>query len=72
MRAVRLEGRVLVGLQAFLKPGGQFLLFRGAGRRGGPVGRSRRRLFWHATHMLLESDRSRLVVLRKAMVGRYS
>jgi 16S rRNA (guanine527-N7)-methyltransferase len=71
MRAVRLESRVLLGLQAFLKPGGQFMLFRG------PVGADVPSVvappfFWHATHMLLESDRSRLVVLRKAMVGSYS
>jgi 16S rRNA (guanine527-N7)-methyltransferase len=71
MRAVRLESRVLLGLQAFLRPGGQFLLFRG------PVGADMPSvvsppLFWHATHMLLESDRSRLVVLRKAFVGAYA
>jgi 16S rRNA (guanine527-N7)-methyltransferase len=71
MRAVRVEPKVLLGLQAFLKPGGQFMLFRG------PVGADVPSVvappfFWHATHMLLESDRSRLVVLRKAMVGSYS
>jgi 16S rRNA (guanine527-N7)-methyltransferase len=71
MRAVRLEGRVLLGLQAFLKPGGSFLLFRGSAGADLPSVIAPP-LFWHATHMLLESDRSRLVVLRKALVGAYS
>ncbi len=31
LRAVRLEARVLMGLQAFLRPGGRVLLFRGPG-----------------------------------------
>lgn len=68
MRAVRVEGRVLLGLQAFLKPGGQLLLFRGAAGPETPPSVAPP-LFWHATHLLLESDRSRLVVLRKAAVG---
>ena len=68
MRAVRLESRVVLGLQAFLKPGGQLLLFRG------PVGADvpsivAPPMFWLGTHMLLESDRSRLVVLKKAALG---
>jgi 16S rRNA (guanine527-N7)-methyltransferase len=68
MRAVRLEARVLLGLQAFLKPGGQLLLFRGSTNAEMPSAATAP-LFWHATHVLLESDRSRLVVLRKAVVG---
>lgn len=68
MRAVRVEGRVLLGLQAFLKPAGLLLLFRGAAGADTPSTVAPP-LFWHATHILLESDRSRLVVLRKAAVG---
>ena len=68
MRAVRLEGRVLLGLQAFLKPGGELLLFRGAVGADMPSAVAPP-LFWQATYGLLESDRSRLVVLRKAVVG---
>jgi len=70
MRAVRLEERVLLGLQAFLKPGGQLLLFRGSAGADMPSVVAPP-LFWHSTHMLLESDRSRLIVLRKAAVGSY-
>lgn len=68
MRAVRLDTRVLLGLQAFLRPGGQMLLFRGSVGADLPSVVAPP-LFWHATHMLLESERSRLVVLRKAVVG---
>jgi 16S rRNA (guanine527-N7)-methyltransferase len=68
MRAVRLEARILVGLQAFLRVGGRLLLFRGAsGADVPPVVTPP--LFWHSTQILLESDRSRLVVLHKATVG---
>ena len=38
VRAVRVEPRVLMTLQAFLRPGGQLLLFRGPG--GGDVAES--------------------------------
>ena len=68
MRAVRVEGRVLLGLQAFLKPGGELLLFRGGSGAEVPSVLAPP-LFWSATHTLLESERSRLVVLRKALVG---
>jgi 16S rRNA (guanine527-N7)-methyltransferase len=71
MRAVRLESRVLIGLQAFLKAGGQLVLFRGSAGADVPSVVAPP-LFWHATHMLLESDRSRLVILRKAVVGSHS
>jgi 16S rRNA (guanine527-N7)-methyltransferase len=67
MRAVRLETRVLLGLQAFLKPGGSLLLFRGAAG-GDSTSMVAPPLFWEGTHTLLESERSRLVVLRKALV----
>jgi 16S rRNA (guanine527-N7)-methyltransferase len=68
MRAVRVESRVLIGLQAFLKPGGELLLFRGGSGSEVPSVLAPP-LFWAATHTLLESERSRLVVLRKATVG---
>jgi 16S rRNA (guanine527-N7)-methyltransferase len=68
MRAVRLETRLLLGVQAFLKPGGQMLLFRGVTGADVPAVLAPP-LFWEATHPLLDSERSRLVVLRKAAVG---
>lgn len=68
IRAVRVEPRVLTTLQAFLKPGGVLLLFRG------PAGASVTEsitppLMWKATYPLIESLRSRLVVLEKARIG---
>lgn len=68
MRAVRVEPRVLLGLQAFLRPGGRLFLFRSASGPGGQ-GVLAPPLFWEATHQLLHSDRSQLVVLKKAAVG---
>lgn len=66
MRAVRVETRVLLGIQAFLRPGGEAMLFRGGSGAEVPdiVAPP---LFWQATHPLLDTDR--LVVLRKAAVG---
>ena len=63
IRAVRVETRVLLGLQAFLRPGGQIFLFRGQGSdrpESAPPP-----LVWLATYPLVESLRSRLVVLTK-------
>lgn len=68
LRAVRVEVRVLMGLQAFLRSGGELLLFRGGSGSEVPALLTPP-LFWHATHQLLESDRSRLVVLSKANLG---
>lgn len=68
LRAVRLEPRILVGLQAFLRPGGELLLFRGASGSDAPSVLAAP-MFWEATHTLIDADRSRLVVLRKATVG---
>ncbi len=69
VRAVRMEPRTLLSLQAFLKPGGQVFLFRGPG--GGDVaGAITPPLSWAATYPLVESLRSRLVVLEKKPVGR--
>jgi len=64
VRAVRIESRMLLTLQAFVRPGGRVLLFRGSG----PSARSETvtpPLSWHATYPLIESLRSRLVVLAK-------
>jgi 16S rRNA (guanine527-N7)-methyltransferase len=69
VRAVRVEARTLVTLQAFLKPGGQIFLFRGPG--GVDLADSLTPpLSWTATYPLLASRRSRLVVLTKTPVGR--
>ncbi|MCC7035182.1 MAG: class I SAM-dependent methyltransferase [Acidobacteria bacterium] len=68
IRAVRIEPRVLMTLQAFLRPGGQIFLFRGPG--GSDVTESiAPPLLWKATFPLLESLRSRLVVLEKVKIG---
>jgi 16S rRNA (guanine527-N7)-methyltransferase len=68
IRAVRIEPRVLLTLQAFLRPGGQLFLFRGPG--GGDVAQSvTPPLMWRATFPLLESLRSRLIVLEKVKIG---
>ena len=64
IRAVRIEIRTLLTLQAFLRPSGRLLLFRGPGgleledSSPPPLG-------WLATYPLVESLRSRLVVLSK-------
>jgi 16S rRNA (guanine527-N7)-methyltransferase len=69
LRAVRVEPRTLVSLQAFLKPAGQLFLFRGPG--GVDVSESLTPpLSWLATYPLVESLRSRLVVLQKNSIGR--
>jgi 16S rRNA (guanine527-N7)-methyltransferase len=69
IRAVRLEPRTLVGLQAFLKPGGRLFLFRGPG--GADVfDQLTPPLSWLATYPLVEALRSRLVVLQKNAIGR--
>ena len=62
LRAVRVEGRVLRGLQAFVKPQGELFLFRGS--RDEPAG-IEPPLRWRATYPLVEGLRSRLVVLQK-------
>jgi 16S rRNA (guanine527-N7)-methyltransferase len=68
IRAVRLETRVLMTLQAFIKPGGLAFLFRSS-TASDPTGTPTPPLFWKATYPLLESLRSRLVVLEKRAVG---
>jgi 16S rRNA (guanine527-N7)-methyltransferase len=68
LRAVRIEARTLRSVQAFLKPGGAILLFRGA------TGPERPEtlvppLEFMQTAPLLESNQSRLTVLVKHSVG---
>lgn len=67
VRAVRVESSVLLSFQAFLRVGGQVLLFRGPGSKGDshfpPP------LQFESEHPLIESLRSRLVVLRRLPVG---
>jgi 16S rRNA (guanine527-N7)-methyltransferase len=69
IRAVRVEARVLMTLQAFVRPGGQIFLFRGSGGAD-PSEAVNPPLAWKATYPLIESVRSRLVVLEKRAVGR--
>jgi 16S rRNA (guanine527-N7)-methyltransferase len=68
LRAVRVEPRVLLGLQAFLKPGGEILLFRGPTGVETPAALSPL-LVPQATYSLVESLQSRLLVLKKREVG---
>ena len=69
IRAVRVEPRTLLSLQAFLKPGGQLFLFRGPA--GADVADAMTPpLSWHATYPLVDALRSRLVVLQKSSIGR--
>jgi 16S rRNA (guanine527-N7)-methyltransferase len=69
IRAVRLEPRTFMTLQAFVKPGGHLFLFRGSAA-GDPHGTLTPPLSWVATYPLLESAQSRLVVLTKRPIGR--
>ena len=68
IRAVRVEPRLLSNLQAFLKPRGLLFLFRGS-TAADPSETVPPPLVWSATYPLLESLRSRLVVLEKRLVG---
>lgn len=69
IRAVRIDTRTLMALQAFVKPGGLLFLFRGS-VSADPSETLTPPLSWKATYPLLESLRSRLVVLEKRPVGR--
>lgn len=69
LRAVRADVRILMGLQAFVKPGGRFFLFRPA---GGPDPDVPPPLVLGAVVPLVESLRSQLVILEKRKVGRRS
>jgi 16S rRNA (guanine527-N7)-methyltransferase len=67
IRAVRIETRTLNTLQAFLRPGGKLLLFRGSSKNDledSPPPP----LSWMATYPLVDSLHSKLVVLSKTRV----
>ena len=67
IRAVRIETRTLNTLQAFLRPGGKLLLFRGASKNDledSPPPP----LSWMATYPLVDALHSKLVVLSKTRV----
>ncbi len=64
IRAVRVETRILLSLQAFIRPGGQLFLFRGPAATD-PSEVAPPPLRWEAMYPLVESLRSRLVVLSK-------
>jgi len=65
IRAVRLDPRLLATLQSFLRSGGWMFLFRGSAGSQAPESVTPP-LGWVATYPLLESLRSRLVVLQKS------
>ena len=67
IRAVRIETRTLLTLQAFLRTGGKLLLFRGSSRselEDSPPPP----LTWVATYPLVDSLHSKLVILSKTRV----
>jgi hypothetical protein len=65
---VRVDARVLRSLEALLKPGGVFLLFRSVGGEDIP-GSLPPTLTLVATLPLVEATRSRLVLIEKRRVG---
>lgn len=68
IRAIRVESRVLMGLQAFVRPRGEIFLFRTATGIGGPTALIPP-LRWKATYPLVDSQGSRLIVLEKQQLG---
>jgi 16S rRNA (guanine527-N7)-methyltransferase len=68
IRAVRVESRVLMSLQAFVRPQGQLFLFKSTA--GDAPEAPTPPLAWRATYPLIESLRSRLVVLEKRNLRR--
>jgi len=68
VRAVRVETRTLMTLQAFLKPTGQVFWFRSASRPSQPSSVPPP-LRWVATHPLVAANSSWLVVLDKDLVA---
>ena len=66
IRAVRIEQKLLTSVQAFLRLGGRILLFRGSSATDTPP-LVAPPLVYEATWTLVESLRSRLVVLRKML-----
>ena len=63
LRAVRVEVRTLLTLQAFIKPGGSMFLFRGPSGPEAPEVVPP--LQWSGTYPLVESLQSRLTILQK-------
>jgi 16S rRNA (guanine527-N7)-methyltransferase len=66
MRAVRIEGRMLNTIQAFLKPGAHVLMFRGPHGPAEPMVVPP--LQWIETHPLLETLQSRVTILEKRRI----
>ena len=66
IRAVRIEQKLLTKIQLFLRLGGRILLFRSTGGSEAPPPATPP-LVYEATWTLVESLRSRLVVLRKML-----
>lgn len=65
IRAVKVEKKTLMGLQAFVKPGGSLFLFRG----GSPVGEAELvnpPLVWQGSHPLLPALHTQLAVYAKS------
>lgn len=69
LRAVRVEARVLMTLQAFVRPGGAIFLFRGPSGPDVPSTPTPP-LSWKATYPLVDALHSRLVVMSKTDVGK--
>jgi 16S rRNA (guanine527-N7)-methyltransferase len=67
IRAVRVETRTLMTLQAFLRPGGKLLLFRGSGKSDLETSPPPP-LAWMASYPLIDALHSRLLVLSKTRV----
>jgi len=68
VRAVRVEARTLMSLQAFLKPTGQLFWFRGAPGRIDSAAIPPP-LRWTASHPLVDANSSRLVILAKDLLA---
>lgn len=68
LRAVRVEPKILMTLQAFVRPGGRLLLFRGPAGSSAPTN-VLHPLEWESTIPLIESLQSRLTILRKRSAG---
>jgi 16S rRNA (guanine527-N7)-methyltransferase len=67
IRAVRIEARVLMSLQAFVRPAGEIFMFRTSAGGSGPTTVTPP-LAWKASYPLLEQASS-LVVLEKRQIG---
>ena len=67
IRAVRIEARVLMSMQAFVRPNGEIFLFRTTAGVSGPASVTPP-LTWKASFPLLEQASS-LVILEKRPIG---